>query len=80
MKPGLKSLTKNWPGGRRTATVISAVLHEGSAPLWNTVTASFTRPYGPIEVTKEADIKADMVLVGDKVPTATTNKLYDTSE
>jgi len=40
-----KSLTKNWPGGRRHATVLGALPHEGSAPLWNTVTAAFKKPY-----------------------------------
>lgn len=42
-----KSLTKNWPGGRRTSTILTSISHGGSALLWNTVVASFKRPYCP---------------------------------
>lgn len=31
------SLVKNWPGGRRKATVLSAIPHEGSAMLWRPI-------------------------------------------
>lgn len=32
-----KSLTKNWPGGRRKAVVLSAISHGGSAMLWRPI-------------------------------------------
>lgn len=32
-----KSLTKNWPGGRRKAKVLSPISHGGSAMLWRTL-------------------------------------------
>ena len=31
------SLVKNWPGGRRKATVLSAIPFEGSAMLWRPI-------------------------------------------
>jgi hypothetical protein len=32
---GRTSLTKNWPGGRRKATIIEEVGEGGSVPVWN---------------------------------------------
>jgi len=47
---GRRSMTKNWPGGRRKATVIvtaANTLGEGSVPDWNRQIADFKRPYWP---------------------------------
>ncbi len=58
-----KSLTKNWPGGRRHAAVIGAVMFEGSAPLWNTVIAAFKKPYLPAAEEKKADMESGSPVV-----------------
>jgi hypothetical protein len=40
-----KSLTKNFPGGRRKARVLSPIPHGGSAMLWNHNPDSRAEPY-----------------------------------
>ncbi len=63
-----KSLTKNWPGGRRHATVVSPIPFEGSAPLWSTVIAAFKKPYLPAEEKKNAVDQSVVEIIPDQPP------------
>lgn len=55
---GRKSLTRNWPGGRKKATVIVAAGEDRSVPDWNREVAAFTRPYWPAKDKQDPVVEA----------------------
>lgn len=52
------SLTKNWPGGRRKATVIVAAGEDRTVPDWNRQVAASTRPYWPASDKQDPAVEA----------------------